>query len=83
MPQQVEAVREAPGGTRPLPRADRAGLRVQLARRFLNDVVSGGPGGAPEEGASATCGWPGTRDWPAMAEFDDTPPEALAAGVFT
>ena len=25
----------------------------------------------------------GHADWPATAEFDDTPPETLAGGVFT
>jgi hypothetical protein len=57
-------------------------LRVQLSRRFLNDVVRA----ARVVRRKKVIRWlrlAGHADWPATAEFDDTPPEAIAGRVFT
>lgn len=57
-------------------------LRVQLSRRFFNDVVRAARV-VRRKKVVRYLRLAGHADWPAMAEFDDTPPEALAAGVFT
>ncbi len=57
-------------------------LRVQLSRRFLNDVVRGARV-VRKKKVVRYLRLAGHADWPATAEFDDTPPETLAGGVFT
>ena len=57
-------------------------LRVQLSRRFFNDVVRAARV-VRRKRAVRYLRLAGHADWPATAEFDDTPPEALAAGVVT
>lgn len=55
-------------------------LRVQLSRRFLNDVVRG-TRTVRRKKAVRYLRLAGHASWPATTEFDDTPPTALAAGV--
>lgn len=57
-------------------------LRVQLSRRFLNDVVRAARV-VRQKMVVRYLRLAGHADWPATAEFDDTPPETLAGGVFT
>ena len=57
-------------------------LRVQLSRRFFNDVVRAARV-VRRKMVVRYLRLAGHADWPATAEFDDTPPEALAGGVFT
>ena len=57
-------------------------LRVQLSRRFLNDVVRAARV-VRRKMVVRYLRLAGHADWPATAEFDDTPPETLAGGVFT
>jgi hypothetical protein len=57
-------------------------LRVQLSRRFLNDVVRAARV-VRRKMVVRYLRLAGHADWPATAEFDDTPPEGLAGGVFT
>ncbi len=57
-------------------------LRVQLSRRFLNDVVRAARV-VRRKKVVRYLRLAGHADWPATAEFDDTPPETLAGGVFT
>ena len=87
----LHATFDDPGSTEPF-EGDAAGremlqelgaacLRVQLSRRFHNDVV---------RAARVVRGkvvvrylrLAGHAEWPATAEFDDTPPDALAGRVF-
>ena len=63
------------GSTRPS-----ACLRVQLARRFLNDVVRAARV-VRRKKAVRYLRLAGHAAWPATVEFDDTPPETLAGGV--
>ena len=58
------------------------GLRVQLSRRFLNDVVRAARV-VRRKMVVRYLRLAGHADWPATAEFDDTPPETLSGGVFT
>jgi hypothetical protein len=57
-------------------------LRVQLSRRFLNDVVRAARV-VRQKMVVRYLRLAGHADWPATAEFDDTPPETLPGGVFT
>ena len=57
-------------------------LRVQLSRRFLNDVVRAARV-VRRKMVVRYLRLAGHADWPATAEFDDTPPETLAGGVLT
>jgi hypothetical protein len=57
-------------------------LRVQLSRRFLNDVVRGARV-VRRKLAVRFLRLAGHAEWPATAEFDDTPPETLAGRVFS
>jgi len=56
-------------------------LRVQLSRRFLNDVVRAARV-VRRKMVVRYLRLAGHADWPATAEFDDTPPETLAGGLF-
>jgi hypothetical protein len=55
-------------------------LRVQLARRFLNDVVRAARV-VRRKKVVRYLRLAGHAPWPATVEFDDTPPETLAGGV--
>ena len=55
-------------------------LRVQLARRFLNDVVRAARV-VRRKKVVRYLRLAGHAEWPATAEFDDTPPETLPGGV--
>jgi hypothetical protein len=55
---------------------------VQLSRRFLNDVVRAARV-VRRKMVVRYLRLAGHADWPATAEFDDTPPETLWGGVFT
>ena len=56
-------------------------LRVQLSRRFLNDVVRAARV-VRRKMVVRYLRLAGHADWPATVEFDDTPPETLAGGLF-
>ena len=55
-------------------------LRVQLSRRFLNDVVRGART-VRRKKAVRYLRLAGHAGWPATAEFDDTPPPSLTGAV--
>lgn len=57
-------------------------LRVQLARRLLNDVVRAARV-VRRKTVVRYLRLAGHAAWPATVEFDDTPPETLAAAAFT
>jgi hypothetical protein len=57
-------------------------LRVQLARRFLNDVVRAARVVRSKK-VVRYLRLAGHAAWPATVEFDDTPPETLAAAAVT
>lgn len=57
-------------------------LRVQLSRRFLNDVVRAARV-VRRKWVVRSLRLAGHAEWPATAEFDDTPPPSLTGRVFT
>ena len=57
-------------------------LRVQLSRRFFNDVVSAARV-VRRKWVVRYLRLAGHADWPATAEFDDTPPPSLTGRLFT
>jgi hypothetical protein len=57
-------------------------LRVQLSRRFLNDVVRAARV-VRRKWVVRALRLAGHAPWPEMSEFDDTPPETLPAGALT
>ena len=75
-PQQVEAVREAPGGEAAAHELAEAVRRVPMARRFHNDAV----GGARRLRQHRKVRWfrlAGHAPFPMAFEMDDVPPAAL------
>lgn len=58
-----------------------AGLRVQLARRFLNDVVRAARV-VRRKRVVRYLRLAGHADWPATFEMSDTPPDTLAGAAF-
>lgn len=57
-------------------------LRVQLSRRFLNDVVRAARV-VRRKRVVRYLRLAGHAPWPETSEFDDTPPDTLAAGALT
>jgi hypothetical protein len=81
-PGSIEPFESDAAGRELLHELSAACLRVQLSRRFLNDVVRAARV-VRRKKVVRYLRLAGHADWPATAEFDDTPPEALAGGVFT
>lgn len=81
-PRTVEELQDDPVGREMLRELAAACLRVQLARRFLNDVV---------RAARVVRGkrvvrylrLAGHAEWPQTFEMSDTPPDTLARTTFT
>lgn len=74
-------LRADPVGRELLHELSAAGLRVQLARRFLNDVVRAARV-VRRKRAVRYLRLAGHADWPETFEMSDTPPDALAAPAF-
>jgi hypothetical protein len=81
-PEQVEDLRADPVGHDLLRELAAAGLRVQLARRFLNDVVRSARV-VRRKRVVRYLRLAGHAPWPQTFEISDTPPETLAAGAVT
>ena len=81
-PGSIEPFESDAAGRELLHELSAACLRVQLSRRFLNDVVRAARV-VRRKMVVRYLRLAGHADWPATAEFDDTPPETLAGGVFT
>jgi hypothetical protein len=81
-PEQVEDLRADPVGRDLLRELAAAGLRVQLARRFLNDVVRSARV-VRRKRVVRYLRLAGHAPWPQTFEISDTPPETLAAGAVT
>ena len=81
-PEQVEDLRADPLGRDLLRELAAAGLRVQLARRFHNDVVRSARV-VRRKRVVRYLRLAGHAPWPQTFEISDTPPETLAAGAVT
>jgi hypothetical protein len=81
-PGSLEAFESDAAGRELLHELGSACLRVQLSRRFLNDVVRAARV-VRRKRVVRYLRLAGHAHWPATAEFDDTPPETLSGGVFT
>jgi hypothetical protein len=81
-PEQVEDLRADPVGRDLMRELAAAGLRVQLARRFHNDVVRSARV-VRRKRVVRYLRLAGHAPWPQTFEISDTPPETLAAGVVT
>jgi hypothetical protein len=81
-PGSVDTFRGDAAGCELLDELGAACLRVQLSRRFLNDVVRAARV-VRRKAAVRYLRLAGHAEWPATAEFDDTPPDTLAGKVFT
>jgi hypothetical protein len=81
-PEQVEDLRADPVGHDLLRELAAAGLRVQLARRFHNDVVRSARV-VRRKRVVRYLRLAGHAPWPQTFEISDTPPETLAAGAVT
>lgn len=81
-PAVVADLRDDPLGRDLLAELAASALRVQLARRFLNDVVRNARV-VRRKRAVRYLRLAGHAPWPQTFEISDTPPEALAAGSFT
>jgi hypothetical protein len=81
-PEQVEDLRADPVGRDLLRELAAAGLRVQLARRFHNDVVRSARV-VRRKRVVRYLRLAGHAPWPQTFEISDTPPETLAAGAVT
>jgi len=78
----VEDLRADPLGRELLAELAAAGLRVQLARRFHNDVVRSARV-VRRKRVVRYLRHAGHAPWPQTVEISDTPPETLAAGAVT
>jgi len=78
----VEDLRADPLGRELLAELAAAGLRVQLARRFHNDVVRSARV-VRRKRVVRYLRLAGHAPWPQTVEISDTPPETLAAGAVT
>jgi hypothetical protein len=76
----VEELEADPVGRELVHELAAAGLRVQLARRFLNDVVRAARV-VRRKLVIRFLRLAGHAPWPQTFEMSDTPPETLAAGV--
>ena len=76
-PGSIEPFESDAAGRELLHELSAACLRVQLSRRFLNDVVRAARV-VRRKMVVRYLRLAGHADWPATAEFDDTPPETLA-----
>ena len=81
-PETVEDFAEDPVARELLRELAAASLRVQLARRFLNDVVRA-TRVLRRKRVVRYLRLAGHAPWPQTFEMNDTPPEALASGSFT
>jgi hypothetical protein len=81
-PEPVEDLRADPLGRDLLRELAAAGLRVQLARRFHNDVVRSARV-VRRKRVVRYLRLAGHAPWPQTFEISDTPPETLAAGAVT
>jgi len=81
-PGLVEDLRADPLGRELLAELASAGLRVQLARRFHNDVVRSARV-VRRKRVVRYLRLAGHAPWPQTVEISDTPPETLAAGAVT
>jgi hypothetical protein len=81
-PGLVEDLRADPLGRDLLGELAAAGLRVQLARRFHNDVVRSARV-VRRKRVVRYLRLAGHAPWPQTFEISDTPPETLAAGAVT
>jgi hypothetical protein len=81
-PGLVEDLRADPLGRDLLRELAAAGLRVQLARRFHNDVVRSARV-VRRKRVVRYLRLAGHAPWPQTFEISDTPPETLAAGAVT
>ena len=81
-PELVEELRADPLGRDLLRELAAAGLRVQLARRFHNDVVRSARV-VRRKRVVRYLRLAGHAPWPQTFEISDTPPETLAAGGVT
>jgi hypothetical protein len=81
-PGTVEGLAADASGRELLHELGSACLRVQLARRFLNDVVRAARV-VRRKWVVRAVRLAGHAPWPEMSEFDDTPPETLPAGALT
>jgi len=81
-PGLVEDLRADPLGRELLAELAAAGLRVQLARRFHNDVVRSARV-VRRKRVVRYLRLAGHAPWPQTVEISDTPPETLAAGAVT
>jgi len=79
-PEPVEDLRADPVGRDLLRELAAAGLRVQLARRFHNDVVRSARV-VRRKRVVRYLRLAGHAPWPQTFEISDTPPETLAAGA--
>lgn len=76
----TEALVHDPVGRELLHELGAAGMRVQLARRFLNDVVRSARV-VRRKRVVRLLRLAGHAPWPETFEMDDTPPEALSAAA--
>lgn len=81
-PGVLESFEADPTGRELLHELSAACLRVQLARRFLNDVVRAARV-VRRKRVVRYLRLAGHAPWPATVEFDDTPPEPLTGRVHT
>ena len=81
-PETVESLADDPVGRELLGELAAAALRVQLARRFLNDVVRA-TRVVRRKRVVRYLRLAGHAPWPQTFEMNDTPPDALAGGSFT
>ena len=78
----VDDLRRDPVGGELVAELAASALRVQLARRFLNDVVRNARV-VRRKRVVRYLRIAGHAPWPQTFEMSDTPPEALAGGSFT
>jgi hypothetical protein len=81
-PSAVQGLAADPVGRELLHELASACLRVQLARRFLNDVVRAARV-VRRKRVVRYLRLAGHAEWPQTFEMDDTPPEALAGAAFS
>lgn len=74
-------LRQDPVGRELLHELSAAGLRVQLARRFLNDVVRAARV-VRRKRVVRYLRLAGHAEWPATFEMSDTPPDTVAGAAF-
>jgi hypothetical protein len=81
-PSAVQGLAADPVGRELLHELASACLRVQLARRFLNDVVRAARV-VRRKRVVRYLRLAGHAEWPQTFEMDDTPPDALAGAAFS